>query len=272
MKNSKIYWCILLFFIFLLPLGINALYLYDAWSTIFEVPSEWTKFWGGYLPSIFSSIVAFVILHIQRKDNEQENKANRQQNKIENEANRKLAIYQIEKQRIEDFRNIYTQYMTYINTNDLLELAFQIKQSNPIPTLIQNLRKPCDDFKKANILISLYPLNDNPNTKIFIQKKNEFTKSYHSILNDFHQLISWSDFPTLTFANNKSEKLENISADLEEIIKNAKIKSPTREFIYECGSTLVKKHAEGQHEKMCAAIQDYIENELKELNEAIKQD
>ena len=86
--KSKKYWCIFLFILLLLPIGINALYLYDAWSTIFEAPSEWTKFWGGYLGSIISSIVAFVILHIQRKDNEQENKANRTQNTAENKANR----------------------------------------------------------------------------------------------------------------------------------------------------------------------------------------
>ena len=130
MKNilKRIWWIFLI--VLFLPLGINALYLYDAWSTIFEIPSEWTKFWGGYLGNIISSIVAFVILHIQRKDNEQENKtnrtqneaenkANRIQNKAENEANRKLTIYQLERQRIDGVRNIYTQYMTLINTNDL---------------------------------------------------------------------------------------------------------------------------------------------------------
>lgn len=93
MKNKfKKYWWGLLTVIFLLPIGINALYLYNAWYPIFEAPSEWTKFWGGYLGTIISGIVAFIILYIQRLDNQQQNKENRRQNKAENEANRRLAI------------------------------------------------------------------------------------------------------------------------------------------------------------------------------------
>jgi len=279
--KSKKYWCIFLFILFLLPIGINALYLYDAWSTIFEAPSEWTKFWGGYLGSIISSIVAFVILHIQRKDNEQENKANRTQNtaenkanriqnKAENEANRKLTIYQLERQRIDNVRNVYTQYMTLINTNDLLELALQIKDSYPPPIIARNFRKPNDDFKKATILVSLYPLQKNSNTSTFIQKRTEFENSYHFILNDFHALISWSTMTDLDLIAYKANESEKISTKLKEIIENTEKKSTVKEFLYECAGTLVKKHAEEEHKKMCSEIMDYIQNEFKLLDATIK--
>lgn len=268
--KSKKYWCIFLFILFLLPIGINALYLYDAWSTIFEAPSEWTKFWGGYLCSIISSIVAFVILHIQRKDNEQENKANRIQNKAENEANRKLAIYQLERQRIDNVRNVYTQYMTLINTNDLLELAIQIKDSYPTPIIARNFRKPNDDLKKAIILVSLYPLQNNSNTSTFIQKRTEFENSYHFILNVFHALISWSTMTDLDLIAYKANESEKISTKLKEIIENTEKKSTVKEFLYECAGTLIKKHAEEEHKKMCSEIMDYIQNEFKLLDATIK--
>lgn len=269
--KSKKYWYIFPFILFLLPIGINALYLYDAWSTIFEAPSEWTKFWGGYLGAIISGIIAFIILHIQRQDNERENKANRQQNETENKINRKIAIYQLEKQRIDDVRNIYTQYITLINPNDLLEIALQIKESIPTPTIATNLRKPADNFRKANILVSLYPLKENSNEQTFIQKRTDFEKSYRSTLNDFHKLISWSNLPDSTSITHAPKNIEKISSELREIIKNTEHKGSIREFIYECASTLVKDHTEKELDKMCSAIQDYIQEEFKLLDSIIKQ-
>lgn len=271
MKNKfKKYWWVLLIVLFLLPVGINALYLYKAWCPIFETPSEWTKFWGGYLGAIISGIVAFIILHIQRQDNLQQNKENRLQNKAENEANRKLTIYQLERQRIEGVRNIYTQYMTLINTNDLLELAQQIKESYPTPIIAKNLRKPNDNFKKAKILVSLYPLQNNSTTSTFIQKRTDFEKSYHSILNDFHKLVSWSTITNLTLIVHEAKKSVEISKELKNIIENTEKKSYVKEFIYECAGTLVKKHVEKEHKKMCSAIMDYIQYEFKLLDTTIK--
>lgn len=264
---KKVWWVLLLLVLFFLPLGINSLYLYDAWGFIFEAPSEWTKFWGGYLGAIISGVVAFIILYIQRKDNQKQN----DENKNENIFNRKLALYQLEKQRIDDFRNIYTQYMTLINTNDLLEIGLQIKESYPIPTLFQNLRKPNDDFKKANIIISLYPLNDSSNTKTFIQRKTDFVKSYHSTLNDFHKLISWCNFQDPTFIIHDTQKLNDVSDELKHIIENTKYISSIKEFIYECASTLVKEHVEKVHENMCAAIQNYILEEYNMIELITKQ-
>lgn len=270
MKNKfKKYWWVLLIVLFLLPVGINALYLYKAWCPIFETPSEWTKFWGGYLGAIISGIVAFIILYIQRQDNQQQNKENRRQNKAENEANRRLAIYQMEKQRIDDVRNVYTQYMTFINTNELLELALKIQNSSP--TIITDLRKPMDDFRKANILISLYPLKESPYTQSFIEIKNEFIKSYHSTLNDFDKLVRWSTLPDSTFIIHDTNKLAEISDNLKTIIKTTEYQKSTKNFIYICASRLVKEHVEEYYNNMCSAIQDYIEKEIKDLDISTRQ-
>ena len=273
---KKVWWVFLLLVLFLLPIGINSLYLCDAWCSIFEIPSEWTKFWGGYLGAIISGIVAFIILYIQRKDNELQNKENkiqnqenRQQNKLENEANRRLAIYQMEKQRIDDVRNVYTQYMTLVNTNDLLELALKIQQDSP--TLITDLRKPNDEFRKAKILVSLYPLKDTNNAKTFIQERSDFEKSYHATLNDFDKLIRWCKYSDPTFITQDSEKLKEISVELRNIIKTTKQDVSIREFIYECASRLVKEHAKEAYNNMHTSIQNYIKEELKDLDLFVRQ-
>ena len=266
----------LLLILFLLPIGINSLYLCDAWCSIFEIPSEWTKFWGGYLGTIISGIVAFIILYIQRKDNELQNEENRkqnlenrQQNKLENEANRRLAIYQIEKQRIDDIRNVYTQYMALINTNELLELALKIQQDSP--TLITDLRKPYDEFRKAQILVSLYLLKETTNAKTFIQEKSDFEKSYHATLNDFDKLIRWSKYSDPAIIIQDSDKLKEISFELRNIIKTTKQDYLIRDFIYECASRLVKEHVEETYNNMRTSIQNYIEEELKDLDLFVRQ-
>lgn len=65
-------------------------------------------FWGAYLGSIISAVVAFGVLYIQRMDNHNENKHNRVANKYENRKNRNLQLkeirYQQEMAWLTDFR------------------------------------------------------------------------------------------------------------------------------------------------------------------------
>ena len=73
----KKYWWVFPF-ILLLPFVINFILLIPAFSPIVGENTDWLSFWGGYLGAIISAGVAFAILHIQRKDNEEDNKNNRE--------------------------------------------------------------------------------------------------------------------------------------------------------------------------------------------------
>ena len=54
----------------------------------------WMTSWGGYLGAVISSAIAFVILYIQRRDNEKQNEDNRQ-------LQLNILIYQQERARLD---------------------------------------------------------------------------------------------------------------------------------------------------------------------------
>ena len=74
----------------------------------------------------------------------------------------------------------------------------------------------------------------------------------------------------LTLIVYEAKKSTKISKELKNIIENTEKKISVKEFIYECAEALVKKNIEEEHEKMCSAIIDYIQNEFKLLDTTIK--
>ena len=106
-KHTTLLVVIIIAFALVLPICINALYLVNTDCEILHKPSEWTTFWGSYLGAIISAAVAFIILHIQRGDNEQQIKDAQKDNDTQNKANRNLQIntlkYQQEQIRLNNF-------------------------------------------------------------------------------------------------------------------------------------------------------------------------
>ena len=77
MEWIKKYWLVIVI-ILVLPICVNFILLIPAFSPIVGKDTDWLSFLGGYLGSIISAGVAFIILVIQYKQNQKENKANRQ--------------------------------------------------------------------------------------------------------------------------------------------------------------------------------------------------
>ena len=85
--------------IVLIPAIINFIILQPSRFKFVGTSVDWLIFWGSYLGAIISAGVAFIILYIQRKDNEKANEANEKQNELNrinneelNNLNRKLQI------------------------------------------------------------------------------------------------------------------------------------------------------------------------------------
>ena len=133
-KHIALIIAIVLIIALILPLGINALYLISTDCEVLHKPSEWTMFWGSYLGAIISAGVAFIILHIQRKDNEKDNNDNRENNKTQNEANRQLQLnimrYQQEIHWLDNFRSASLEYCHAFNNNDVV-LVTNLMWENP---------------------------------------------------------------------------------------------------------------------------------------------
>ena len=122
-KHIALIIAIVLIIALILPLGINALYLISTDFEVLHKPSEWTMFWGGYLGAIISAAVAFIILHIQRKENEKQNDTNRniQINTIK---------YQQELSRLDNFITTASKLIEAINPIALKTLCKQIQGDN----------------------------------------------------------------------------------------------------------------------------------------------
>lgn len=126
MKLLKKYWWWILI-VLAAPVVINYILLVPAISPIVGDNAIWLSFWGSYLGAIISATVAFIILHIQRKDNEIENEKNRVDNETENNNNRNLQLnilkYQQEMQWLNAFRQMSAEYVSAYNYNDLIHIV-----------------------------------------------------------------------------------------------------------------------------------------------------
>lgn len=117
-----------------IPILINILILKPRLFDVVGTSTDWLSFWGGYLGAIISAGVAFIILHIQRKDNEKDNNDNRENNKTQNEANRQLQLnimrYQQEIHWLDNFRSASLEYCHAFNNNDVV-LVTNLMWENP---------------------------------------------------------------------------------------------------------------------------------------------
>lgn len=169
----KKYWWIALV-ILLLPITINFVLLIPSFTAVVGDEIAWLSFWGGYLGAIISTAAAFIILYIQRKDNESENEKNRVDNEVQNKqnreeneklnrANRQLQLnimkYHQQYHWLDEFRNASLKYSQALNNNNLV--------------LISNMmwEHPQDAF---NIVKQLFDDLDTYHAKFaFTRKQNE---------------------------------------------------------------------------------------------------
>lgn len=76
-KFLKKYWWVILAVV-LAPLIINVLILWPAFFCFVGEDTDWLGFWGAYIGTILSSVIAFYVLHKQLEQNHTENCNNRE--------------------------------------------------------------------------------------------------------------------------------------------------------------------------------------------------
>ena len=129
----KQYWWIALI-IMGAPIVLNYLVFTPSCEQSTGDLKDWISFWGSYLSAIISSMIAFAILVIQRKDNQIENSKNRNNNHIENENNRLLQLnvleYQQQSQWLNNLREAMIKNIIVYQTNNLREIINLIKNND----------------------------------------------------------------------------------------------------------------------------------------------
>ena len=162
---KKYWWAFLV--ILILPICINYILLRP---TPFSIPivgkdTDWLSFWGGYIGAVISAGVAFIILHMQRKDNKKQNKENRNENEKQNKANRQLQInvlkYQQNVQWLNELKAKCVDYYNAFDQNDIINLC-NLLNKNDSTTL-------AEAEQLVNFLI-------NRNNKVVFALEFQFTK------------------------------------------------------------------------------------------------
>jgi hypothetical protein len=107
----------------------------------------WMTSWGGYLGAVISSAIAFVILYIQRRDNEKQNEDNRK-------LQLNILIYQQERARLDNLQRMFTEFINLNGFNDLLDIARHIENGHTHEAM-NDLRIPFDKGANAIAMFSM---------------------------------------------------------------------------------------------------------------------
>jgi len=154
--------------------------------------SSWLSFWGGYIGSIISALIAMFILWKQlnqnhdeseknRQQNHDESEKNRQQNHDESEKNRELQLAILkhgqEKARLSELKKALANYMSSFNYLEIDRVADNMingKYDQEDYKCLTNLLS--DVNEKKTILGMLFPENLEPD---FLKKYDfAFDKLY----------------------------------------------------------------------------------------------
>lgn len=188
----------------LLPLGINAAYLVETDCSILHKPSEWTTFWGSYLGSIISAGVAFIILYIQRKDNEKQNDENRISNEVQNFANRELQYsiirYQQERSCYDGLCDAGVENICAYKITDILYYLIslatfditKIKSLDDFKPYLLKISASSDRLDKTNSMMVLLINRDSDEAKEYHSKRNDAYNRFQTLLEDVKILVTCS--------------------------------------------------------------------------------
>lgn len=178
--------------VLLLPAMINWLILQPRIMSYVGTDVDWLMFWGSYLGSVISAGVAFIILYIQRRDNEEQNERNRIENETANEKNRNLQLnilkYQQEIQWLNAFREAGVDYVSSYNFNDLVNVVNTYRHDpetafNMIAPLLDRLCRNDANLKFIGIR--------GDKTLDLINTCDSVFELYNDILNDIQYVFTF---------------------------------------------------------------------------------
>ena len=122
------------------PIAVNRCLLKPAIRPVVGTNVDWLVFWGSYLSSLISALIAFTILLVQRRDNHNENEQNRQ-------LQINVLRYQQEMQLLNENRDILIDSVLASNKDHLVEIAHKLEGKQDIlfdvKTTLNHLMK-CD--------------------------------------------------------------------------------------------------------------------------------
>ena len=191
----------------------------------------WIGFWGSYLGAILSASAAFYILHVQRKDNINENEQNRQ-------LQLSVLKYQQKIVWLNDLRNALADNVATYNANNLIEILAMANRKEPYVLIESRFKELLNELIRTDTIAGmLMPDPQDECLKEFNKQRAHYFIEYCSAIKDlqiitvimyhYSNLLDFNSF----FPNRKY--YENASNELREIIENvsgANIPEETRKY------------------------------------------
>ena len=270
---------IVLIVVLVLPLGINALYLIGTDCSILHEPSEWTTFWGSYLGGIISAGVAFIILHIQRNDNEKQNRANRKNNEIENRENRQLQLnvlrYQQEQLQLDNFILRSSKLIAALNPLALKTVCKRIQQNN-VSAIEADVLNRLDVILNIQQEFCLHLSGDNKAQKQFGDNVNIIVDHFKDVLCNIQNFLIIISVTGIPIRYQLLREYAEVSSNMSEELRNAIISytpSPIEdlkpEMMWEGIMLSLVDELQGEHTRLYNLIDDYVSYERKRIEKIL---
>ena len=265
-KHIALIITIVLIIALILPLGINALYLISTDCEVLHKPSEWTMFCGCYIGAIISAAVAFIILHIQRKENEEQNKANRtlQKNTLK---------YQLEQSRLDNFMSIASELITAIDPIALKTICRQLQNDN-VGLIEKKILDSINYIQRVRLQFFLYLSESDLRQKCLGENANNITSEFLDAMWDIQNLLSLiavSDIPiTCQLLKEYAENVDNdrMSDNLKKAIleyKPSKYEGAKLEWEWEGIAITCVDFVQDNSNSLYKLIDDFVSEERKRI-------
>lgn len=179
----KKYWWVILI-VLIAPLLINFLILQPAFFSFVGEDTDWLGFWGAYIGTVLSSMIAFYVLHKQLE-----------QNHNENEYNRKLQISIFEYQQnsiwLLNLKNKFVEFFKAFSQNDIIMLGDLYAMSSNKRQIIEEIKRimnlmTINSFHKAVML----PEKLDEKEKGFLRYLSECECEFFALMTDLNVIAN----------------------------------------------------------------------------------
>ena len=173
MKKSNVLW-LFIGVVLSLPILLN-IFLMVEWLPVIQAgttPALWLTFWGSYIGSVISALIAFYVLYVNRKDHFS------------------AMSYELERKSIEDNLSYAVNYISIYSTNDIKQVYNIWKLTNDNVSCRERIKVLLDNaFYHYESFIIRFPTNRLSSELFFLRQQENYQK-FVILLQDLQVLFS----------------------------------------------------------------------------------
>ncbi len=212
MKKSNVLW-LFIGVVLSLPILLN-IFLMVEWLPVIQAgttPALWLTFWGSYIGSVISALIAFYVLYVNRKDHFS------------------AMSYELERKSIEDNLSYAVNYISIYSTNDIKQVYNIWKLTNDNVSCRERIKVLLDNaFYHYESFMIRFPTNRLSSELFFLRQQENYLK-FVILLQDLQVLFSL-DNTYWKSAKSIKEKIDEINTKRGKIDGNRKSRINYRSY------------------------------------------